>query len=111
MAAQLTRRVLASPLWASHALRPLSVGAALGAKTQAKASSSLDPVQQLFLDKLKEYKTKSTGLLSFSLSLSVYMYVYVCLCCVSACVRVCVCARTFTCACVHVCVAVKCLRV
>lgn len=60
MAALWTRRALSSSWWTVHACRPLSVGAALGAKSQTKASS-LDPVQQLFLDKLKEYRTKSAG--------------------------------------------------
>ena len=59
MAALLSRRLL-SPWWALNGCRPLSVSAALGAKAQTKASS-LDPVQQLFLEKLKEYKTKSEG--------------------------------------------------
>ena len=47
--------------WTKQALRPLSVGVALSAKVSTKSASSLDPVQQLFLDKLKEYKTKSSG--------------------------------------------------
>ena len=55
-----TRRVLGSRFWTLHTCRPLSVRPALGAKVQVK-TSTLDPVQQLFLDKLKEYKTKSSG--------------------------------------------------
>ena len=61
MAAVWARVVLAPAQWSKQAIRPISVGAVLSAKSSAKSSSSLDPVQQLFLDKLKEYKTKSTG--------------------------------------------------
>ena len=61
MAVVWTRVVFAPSKWTKLALRPLSVGAGLSAKTSAKSAATLDPVQQLFLDKLKEYKTKSTG--------------------------------------------------
>jgi hypothetical protein len=61
MAAVWTRAVFAPSKWTKQALRPLSVGVALSAKVSTKSASSLDPVQQLFLDKLKEYKTKSSG--------------------------------------------------
>ena len=61
MAAVWTRAVFAPSKWTKQALRPLSVGAALSAKTSSKSGSTLDPVQQLFVDKLKEYKTKSSG--------------------------------------------------
>ena len=59
MAALLSRRLFA-PWLSVSASRSLATYAALCAKTQSKAVS-LDPVQQLFLEKLKEYKTKSSG--------------------------------------------------
>ena len=61
MAAVWTRVVFAPSQWTKQAIRPLSVGVMLSSKASTKSSSPLDPVQQLFLDKLKEYKTKSSG--------------------------------------------------
>ena len=59
MAALVPRRLFA-PWLSARASRSLAASAALCAKTQSKATS-LDPVQQLFLEKLKEYETKSSG--------------------------------------------------
>ena len=54
MASLVYRRLFLPAQWRSGPYRTLVVGASLGNKTNAKA----DPVKQLFLDKLQEYKLK-----------------------------------------------------
>ena len=56
MASLVTRRLL-SPYWTLTHSRALFVGVVMRAKTNTQR----DPVQQLFLDKLQEYNTKSKG--------------------------------------------------
>ena len=57
MASVLARRILFLPSWAAAVRRPLFVGAALGAQPKPQ----VDPIQELFLEKLKEFKAKSKG--------------------------------------------------